>query len=205
MKDQENIWNNLAESWNNFRNQVMPIVIYFKNKYANKKGKIIDLGCGNCRNLIPFKDFNCYGIDFSSEMLKFAEKLSRKNNFNVKLEKSSLDKLKFKDDFFDFALMIASLHNLNEEKREISLKELYRVLKKNGLALITVWDKWQLKFLLKKKNLLIPWRKKEKIYYRYYYLFNYFELKNLLKRVNFEILESKRYKGNIIFIVKKSR
>jgi tRNA (uracil-5-)-methyltransferase TRM9 len=206
MENQENIWDNLAESWNNFRNKEMPIFNYFKKKYCNKKGKIVDLGCGNCRNLIPFKDFKCYGVDFSNEMLRYAKKLSNKHNFKVKLIKSDLDKLNFRNNSFDYVLMIASLHNLEtKEKRVNALNEIYRILKNEGLALIIVWDKWQLKFLFKKKNLFIPWKKRDKTYYRYYYLFNYFELKNLLKKSNFKILESKRYKGNIMFIVKKSR
>jgi len=120
------------------------------------------------------------------------------------LNKSNLDKLIFKDNFFDYALMLASLHNLEtKEKRINALKELYRISRKDGVALITVWNKWQLKFLFRKKDTLIPWHQKGKVYYRDYHLFNYFELKNLLKKVNFEILESKINGGNIIFIVKK--
>jgi ubiquinone/menaquinone biosynthesis C-methylase UbiE len=204
MRNQERIWNELSKSWNNFRNKPERTVGYFKDKYAKNLGKIIDLGCGNCRNLIPFKNFECYGVDFSNEMLKYAKKTANKYNLKIKLIKADLDKLKFKDNFFDYALMAASLHHLQtHEKRLNSLKEVYRILKSNGTAMIIVWNKWQLRFLFRKKDTLIPWKIKNKVYYRYYHLFNYFELRNLLKKVNFEILESKIRKGNIIFIVKK--
>ena len=110
----------------------------------------------------------------------------------------------FKNNFFDYALMLASLHHIEtKEKRFKSLEELHRILKNNGIALITVWNKWQLRFLFSKKNAYIKWKVKDKIYYRYYYLFNYFELKNLIKKINFKILESKILKGNLVFIVKK--
>ncbi len=204
MENQEKIWNKLAESWYNFRNKPEDIIEYFKKKYCVKRGKIIDLGCGNARNLIPFRDFECYGVDFSDEMLKYARLLAKKHRLDIKLKKDSLEKLSFKDNFFDYALMLASLHHLeNNEKRISALKEIYRTLKKDGIAMISVWNRWQLRFLFKKKDLLIPWKVKDNIYYRYYHLFSYFELRGLLKKVNFKILESKLYKGNIMFVVKK--
>ena len=204
MENQEKIWDNLAESWNNFRNKPELIIEYFKDKYTNNAGRIVDLGCGNARNLISFNNFICYGVDFSENILKMAKLTSEKYDLDLKLTKSNLEKLSFKDNFFDYALMLASLHHLEtKEKRFDALKELYRILKKDGIALVTVWNKWQLKFLFRKKNTLIPWKQKDKIHYRYYYLFGYFELKNLLKKLNFKILEDKVSKGNIIFIIKK--
>ncbi|MEK6841361.1 MAG: class I SAM-dependent methyltransferase [Nanoarchaeota archaeon] len=204
MENQEKIWDSLAESWNNFRNKPEEIVYYFKDKYTNNAGRIIDLGCGNARNLIPFNNFICYGADFSKKMLEKAKLKSDKYGLDLRLHKANLTKLPFKDNFFDYALVLASLHNLEtKELRLNALKEVYRILKKDGIALITVWNKWQLKFLLSKKDCLVPWKQRDKIYYRYYYLFNYFELKNLLKKNNFKILESKTSNGNLIFIVKK--
>ncbi|MEK6835543.1 MAG: class I SAM-dependent methyltransferase, partial [Nanoarchaeota archaeon] len=188
MYDQEVIWDILADSWHNFRNKPDPISIYFRNKYAKIPGKIIDLGCGNCRNLILFKGYECYGVDFSSNMLEKAKIISKKFNLKIKLKKSNLVSLDFKNNFFDYALMIASLHHIKtNELRFTALKELYRVLKKDGIALITVWNKWQLRFLFSRKNSHVKWHKKDKIYYRYYYLFNYFELKRLIKRAGFKI------------------
>ena len=204
MKNQENVWNSIAKQWNNFRAKPERIVGYFKDKYTRNKGKIIDLGCGNCRNLIPFYKFECYGVDFSKAMLEKAKSLSRKHKFKVNLFKSNLTKLQFRNNFFDYALMLASLHHLETDKKRLNaLKELKRILKEDGVALILVWNKWQWKFLFRKKDILIPWKVKNKIYYRYYHLFNYFELKNLLKKYNFKILESGFYKKNIMFVVKK--
>lgn len=204
MQNQEKIWDNLSEQWNNFRNKPEQIVEYFLDKYTKNAGKIVDLGCGNCRNLIPFKNFICYGIDFSKEMLNKAKIISKEYGLDIILHKANLDNLSFKDKSFDYALMLASLHHLEtEESRIKALRELYRILENDGIALITVWNKWQLKFLLRKKDTLIPWKINNQVYYRYYHLFNYFELKNLLKSVNFKILESKFLNNNLIFIVKK--
>ncbi len=201
---QEEIWDKLAEQWNIFRPIPQPVIYSFLDKYTKNAGRIVDLGCGNARNLIPFKNFICYGVDFSKKMLEKAKLTSEKYNLDLKLYKADLTELPFKDNSFDYALMLASLHHLEtKESRIKSLEELHRILKKDGIALITVWNKWQLKFLFIKKNTYIPWKIKDKIYYRYYHLFNYFELKSLLKKLNFKILESRIDKGNIIFIVKK--
>jgi len=202
--EQEKVWDELAEQWNQFRAEPEQIVNYFLDKYTKNAGRIIDLGCGNARNLIPFHNFICYGVDFSEKMLKKAKLISDKYNLDLRLYKASLDNLPFRDNFFDYALMLASLHHVEDKESRLKvLNELYRILKKEGIALITVWNKWQLRFLFRRKDTLIPWKIKDKIHYRYYHLFNYFELKNLLKKVNFKILESKISKGNLIFIIKK--
>ena len=202
--EQEKVWDELAEQWNQFRAEPEQIVNYFLDKYTKNAGRIIDLGCGNARNLIPFHNFICYGIDFSEKMLEKAKLTSDKYNLDLRLYKASLTNIPFKYNFFDYALMLASLHHIEDkESRLKALNEIYRVLKKEGIALITVWNKWQLRFLFRRKDALIPWKIKNKIHYRYYHLFNYFELKNLLKKVNFTILESKIFNGNLIFIVKK--
>ena len=145
--------------------------------------KILEVGCGNCRNLLPFAKagFDCYGIDFSKEMLKHAKVFCKKHNINVKLKQADATKLPFNNETFDYVLFVAVLHHLNPDKQEKALQEIKRVLKPNGMALITVWNKRRLFGLFKPKQLYIPWHIDGKTYYRYYYLFNFFELKKLLE------------------------
>jgi len=202
---QEKIWDILAEQWSNFRNKPMKEVKWFIEKYItfNKKLKVLDVGCGNCRHLVPFAKNNCdcYGIDFSKNMLEQAKKYCNKENVKIKLKKADMRKLPFKDNYFDICLFVVSLHHL-ENNREKALKELYRVLKKDGIALLAVWNKWQLRFLFSKKDTFIPWNQKEKKHYRYYHLFNYFELRTLIKKSGFRIIKSK-FGKNLVFVLKK--
>ena len=170
--NQQEVWNKIAPSWNNFRNQPIDEL-----KSLNwKKGKILDLGCGNCRNLLQFKNLECYGIDFSEEMLKEAKKFSKKHNFKVKLKQAEITKIPFKNNTFDYVLAIATLHHLKNPEKAI--KEIHRTLKQNGEAFITVWNKLQLKFILKKQETYIPWKKKDETLQRYYNFISYFQLKN---------------------------
>ena len=195
--NQQQVWNEIAKSWNNFRQK--PIKELEKLNW--KKGKILDIGCGNCRNLLPFKHLDCYGIDFSREMLEQAKKFSQKNNLKVKLKLSSAEKLPFKNNYFDYVLAIAVLHHLKNP--ETAVKEIHRVLKNNGEVYITDWNKLQARFLFRRKEVYIPWKQKKQTLYRYYNFIGYFKLKKILKKNNFKISKSNFFGKNIVFLVKK--
>ena len=113
-----------------------------------------------------------------------------------------MTKIPFKNNKFDYLLCIASFHHLNKNDQKRSLEEFKRILKPGGKIYITCWNKWQYKFFLKKKEMFIPWKIQNKEYDRYYYLFNYFELKSLLKKY-FRVEKSKGiFANNLEFILK---
>jgi tRNA (uracil-5-)-methyltransferase TRM9 len=198
--NQEQVWDALAESWNNFRQKI------YEKEILNldwKKGKLLDIGCGNCKNLIPFKSLELYGIDFSSEMIKQSKKFSDKYNLKINLKKADMRKLPFKDNFFDYCLSLRSLHHINKKEGKRAIKEIYRVLKKEGQCFIAVWNKYS-NFMFFKKEVYYSWKQKDKVYYRYYYLYNYFELKKLLKKNKFKIIKSGNFfDKNIKFLIQK--
>ena len=71
------------------------------------------------------------------------------------------------------------------------------MLKPGGEAFITVWNKWQPRFWLKKKDTLVPWKSKDETINRYYHLFSYGELEKLVRQAGFEVVKSfpeSRYK-----------
>jgi len=72
------------------------------------------------------------GIDFSSELLKFAD-----NNQSFFVQ-SDASKLPFKDDFFDVVVACAIIEHV--PNAEAMINECYRVLKKGGLCIITTPD-----------------------------------------------------------------
>lgn len=204
--NQEKVWDEIAEQWNNFRQSPFRDVSLEFEGILNKikPGKILDLGCGNCRNILPFakKGFDCYGIDFSKKMLEYAKKYSNKNNFKVKLKKARLEKIPFKKESFNYLLSIATLHHLNKNDQKTAVKEMFRVLKKDGIAIISVWNKWPISLLI--KNRYEKWSKGKKAYYRYYYFFTPSEIKRLFHNSGFKILDLKKDK-NIILIVQKPK
>lgn len=184
---QKQIWDNIANIEKTPKTP--PIIQRF---LKNKKGKVIDLGCGDGRNMIPNKNLTYYGIDFAGQQLLQAEKHLKENKIKAILFKSDINKLPpiFKNKMFDAGLMIGSLHCLTSKKqRKQALKELYRILKPNAEALISIWNSGDSRFdKIKDKN------KKDiymsyGTYFRYYYLFEKQEFLDLVESVNFKIIK----------------
>lgn len=202
-ENQERVWDAIAWQWYHFRHQQFKDVAKEIDKLAKlKKGKVLEIGCGNCRNLktLAKQGFDCYGIDFSREMIKYAKEYCEKHGFKVKLKKAFAQKLPFTSNSFDYILNIATLHHLNKQEQEKSVKEMWRVLKSKGLALIAVWNK---KGRSNAKEKYISWKVRGKMYWRYYYLFTMSELKKLFKEHGFSIIRQKTGK-NLIMLVRKA-
>ena len=209
------IFNQIASSWYNFRHWSI-----FRTELGAlarrwQKGKLLNLGCGHGADFLPFKGgFELYGVDFSSEMLKFARKYSKKFSFAVKLALADVRQLPYPDETFDWAISVATYHHIKGKEHQAALNELGRVLKPGGEAFITVWNRWQVRFWFKGKEVKVPWRKRGKTLYRYYYLFSYPELERLVKRTGFEVIKSfpensyrfplKFFSRNICLLVRKA-
>ena len=201
MENQEKVWNEIAEEWNKLRQKPLPEAMEF---LGDKKGKVLDLGCGSGRNFIANKKIKFYCVDFSKEMIKFAKENAKKKGINVKFFISDSENLSFADNFFDSAIYIAALHCIPENRqRKKSLRELFRTLKKNSKALITVWSKNHIKLVNHTKDATITWKKDSERLQRYYYLYDKEELKELLENVGFKIISINDDGKNIVFIVKK--
>jgi ubiquinone/menaquinone biosynthesis C-methylase UbiE len=209
---QKEVWDKIADKWEAYVVKKIPVVERFLRE---KKGLVIDLGCGNGRNMLKLKGIKYYGVDFSKEMIKNTRKYVKAENINANLFVNRVDKLDkkiFKNKMFDYGLFISTLHCLETKKqREDSLKELYRILKKDSEALISVWNSDDKRFYKIKGDVYMSWKKERKDLMRYYYLYNKEEIINLLEKVGFKILdfyetgESRFSKKNWVFKVKKPK
>lgn len=211
---QEKIWDSISTSWQNYVVKKIPIVVEF---LQDKKGKVIDFGCGTGRNMIKNDDIKYFGADFSEGQLKNAENYIKKEKINAKLFKSDLSKLDketFKDKMFDYGLFMATLHCIEtEEKRINALKEFYRILKKDAEGLISVWDSTDKRFSHINKDdgdIYMSWKENDKTFMRYYHLYNKVDLIELIENVGFKVLEiynprehDRFSKKNLIIRVKK--
>jgi len=202
MENQKKVWNEIAEEWHEFKSE-KPAEHVLKF-LQNKEGKILDFGSGSGRHLIKLKKGKMHLVDFSEKMIKLAKEKGKKENidagfFSADIEK---EKLPFKDNFFDYAIAIASIHCIRgEENRKKAAEELFRVLKPGAEAEIAVWNIDSKRFKNSPKEKYVKWRDKGK---RYYYLFDEKEIHNLFKNVGFKIKKKLNSEVNIIFIVKKS-
>ncbi len=102
---------------------------------GNIKGKkILEIGCGGGQCSIAFAKQGaiCTGIDISTEQLKYAKFLAKKNKVNVKFIKGDIQTLKgIKSNSYDIVFSAFALHYVPNIMK--CFKEVYRVLKKNGL------------------------------------------------------------------------
>lgn len=208
MDNQEKVWDEIAESWQKYRSQntksFQDVQKFLKEIAEQNPGKVLDIGIGNARNFIQFKNkkFKLYGVDFSEEMLKQAKKTARNNNLKIILKKANVIKLPYKNSEFDYVICISVLHHLNKKNQIKALKEVFRILKTNSIFLISVWNKKQMRNPPKFKQGFIKWKIDDKVLKRYYYFFDKVELENLLKLVGFNIIKAKEDK-NIVFLCKK--
>ena len=212
----DDVFDKIAPGWYNFRHWSI-----FRTELETlarrwQCGKLLNVGCGHGADFLPFRQsFELYGVDFSAEMLRFAEKYSRKFSFTVHLTRADVCRLPYADDSFDRAISVATYHHVKGKKERLTaLQELRRVLKPGGEAFVTVWNRWQPRFWFHHKEVAVPWRTREKTLYRYYYLFSYPELGGLAQEAGFEVLKSfpesayrfpvKFFSRNICLLVRKS-
>jgi tRNA (uracil-5-)-methyltransferase TRM9 len=209
------IFNQIAPSWYNFRHWSIFRTELEALAERWQKGRLLNLGCAHGPDFLPFKDaFELYGVDFSAEMLKFAEKYAQKFGFSVELTLADVRRLPYPDASFDRAIAVATYHHLVGGQHEAALKELRRVLKPGGEAFITVWNRGQPRFWFKPREVAVPWRRKKgETLYRRYYLFSYGELEGLAEGAGFEVLKSspesayrfplKHFSRNICLLLKR--
>ena len=99
----------------------------------------IDIGCGGGRysKFLASKDIRTLAIDKNIEMFKYCEE---ENNRNIIFKYGRMSKIEENNEKFDLALSIGVIHNatsVNEYKE--SFKEIYRVLKSKGYAVISMF------------------------------------------------------------------
>ena len=114
-------------------------------KYANEKSLILDLGTGGGEKVISKMPKNAgmiIGTDLSPNMIKTANKnLRNYPEIKAKFVVMNNLKLEFPDEIFD---IVSARHTV------INAKEIYRVLKENGILVLRGVDKydcWDLKEL----------------------------------------------------------
>lgn len=115
---------------------------YYINRLLDsqkKKQSLLDAGCGIGLNtfLIAKKGFKVSGVDMDNKKIMLAKKILSKIDYsNVDFYQMDITNLKFKNQSFDSAICIETLEHIKEDDK--ALKEISRVLKKEGVFILSV-------------------------------------------------------------------
>jgi len=221
MSNNKNVdYNNYAKTFSNSRkNMKWEELDYFLDYISDIDNlKILDVWCWNWRLLKHLIDKNIkinkyLWVDLSEWLLSEARKIHDSYDF-LELDMLKLDSINEK---FNIIFFVASFHHLScVEDRLLVLKEVYNLLEKWWLVLMTNWalnsslnyNKYLKSIIPESRNSFwsIDYNIKIWEYDRYYHCFDLTELDFLVKNTWFKIIENKLFwnKKNLITILKKT-
>ena len=146
-------------------------------KYCKDKD-VLDLGCGT--GYFTFELINyarkVVGIDFTEKILEKANKKAKKSgNSNVSLIRGDGSKIPLKANQFDVVYCYAALYYVKDV--ESALIEVNRVLRKGGIALFELGNKYSINTLLVRNSDVIS------------YHISPSKMNKIIKNAGFEIVE----------------
>lgn len=120
--------------------------IRFAERHFRKPGRLIDLGCGTGRLLIPFarRGFDCLGIDLSDAMLAVVAEKARREGLTIPCLKANLVELDaVADRSFDYASCLFSTLGMirGVPHRRQFLGHVFRLLKPGGTFVLHVHNR----------------------------------------------------------------
>ncbi len=129
---------------------------HFHRYYAIRKmvsGKVVldaASGMGYGTYLLSEWASRAYGIDLSNEAIRFSQQNYKGDN--LVYIPMSIQNLDFEDDFFDVVVSFETIEHVDEEIQKSFMNEIKRVLKSDGLLIMSTPDKYIHTDLMKNSN-----------------------------------------------------
>ncbi len=169
-------------------------------KYLPKSEPVLEAGCGRGQYVYALSKlgYKIYGIDFSKELVDGI----KHTNIGIDVTHGDVRDLKYDDSILGAYISLGVVEHFYEGMEDI-LKEAKRVLKKNGLLLLSVphYNSFLQKFAKKQfpnyKNNLSP---SKKPFYQFYFTEDV--IKSKIRKNDFKIVDSFYYGG--VYGVKRS-
>ncbi len=197
------IYDQIASNFSLTRTKLSPAVKKLLPDLPHQAA-VLDLGCGNGVLLTALpKDVEYTGVDISPKLIVIAQKLHPQNNFLI----ADLTDPAFWQGLgqFDFIVCLATLHHLpTHHDQLLVLTQINKHLKPGGVALISVWRLWKLKYLpyhISLRHLAIPFHSGPK---RYFYAFTQKGLSDLVQQAGFRQISVYQDRDNLLLQVKNS-
>ncbi|MBL7129827.1 MAG: methyltransferase domain-containing protein [Candidatus Omnitrophica bacterium] len=183
------------EKIKNIHKDISPVMKYFRQRKVEtalglgrfkEESKILDVGAnmGQYTTLLAEKGFRMVGIDLSDKAVDVAKKQAQMLNFNIDYFQADIEDLSlFEDEIFDGVVSFSTLRYVSDLKK--ALKEIYRVTKKNGIAVLDFPNKYCPWFTLLKNKFGV-----ENHIYDHFFSTN--ELISLFKETGFCSIDTKK-------------
>ncbi|MBU1076023.1 MAG: class I SAM-dependent methyltransferase [Spirochaetes bacterium] len=108
-------------------------------------GRILDIGSGVIPNFLIKSEFHRkYGIE-NTDINQSVYKKEKIRYYTIDLEKRK--RMPFSDNYFNCITMLAVFEHLTPSRLPDIINEIYRILKKDGLFILTTPARWTEKFL----------------------------------------------------------
>lgn len=119
---------------------VRPLYGFLRECNASPLEKVI-LDCGAGGDNPPLALFyeytyTTYGIDISDEQLELAHAFCRENNMELNITKGDIRCIPFEDESLSFVYSINTICHLTKKDTATTVKEMERVLKREGLCFV---------------------------------------------------------------------
>lgn len=150
--------------------------------------RVLDVGCGNGRNMFLRDDLVMTGLELSPVLCEIARERG------ALVLHGSMTDIPFFNNTFEVVMAVASYHHLSsEEDRQKTIQEFVRVLKPDGYAYIHVWAMEQptrSKRRFTKRDEIVPWKNVDgKVFQRYYRIYREGDLQEEIERLSGGMLQ----------------
>ena len=191
----QKVYDEIDPHFSSTRYKAWPGVVHFIETLS-PNSLLLDVGCGNGKNLGIRKDIIDIGTDISIPLCEIAHQ--RKNE----IFGSTALNLQIKSNIFDSVICIAVIHHFASYERRVQcLKEISRVLKVGGTAFVTAWATKQSSKTYSEQDQMISWQmdkrwdQDEKQYERFYHFFVEGEFKQLIQDIPELVLQSETWEA----------
>lgn len=213
----KNSYNKISKVFSQTRQYNWDEVKEYAEKYVKDGQNILDLGCGNGRlyQLLENYNVNYLGIDISKKLIEDAKEKFPRAKFKI----GDISKIKLEKNKYNLIFAIASFHHIpSPTLRQQAINNIYKSLKPGGIYIMTNWNLFQPKYekyfnknkspdpQLEENDTLIPWKNSQGkiLANRYYHAFTLKEIEQLIGNSDFEIIENKKSRFNIVTVIKKT-
>jgi len=185
-----------SERIKNIHIDISPVMRYYRNRKVDtavrlgkfsEKARILEVGSntGQYTTLFAERGFSIVGIDISDKAVEVAKKNAQLLNLKTVdyFSADAEDLHLFKDNAFDGAVSFSTLRYVPDLKK--ALKEIFRVIRKNGVAVLDFPNKYCPWFTLLKNKFGVE----NHIYDNFY---SESELKALFKEAGFQNIETRK-------------